>query len=104
MPGTSVVRGGRVLLGPGPELTWADILIEDGRIAAVAPVVAAPEGARPKTSSSGAATRTNAESTIATIRSPNSRWPAGSPGRPRSSGAPTNASSRGTSQAMRPNP
>jgi len=43
--GTSwIVRGGRVLVGV--ELVRADVLIEDDRIAAVGPVVAAPEGAR----------------------------------------------------------
>jgi len=43
--GTSwIVRGGRVLVGV--DLVRADVLIEDDRIAAVGPVVAAPEGAR----------------------------------------------------------
>ena len=43
--GTSwIVRGGRVLVGV--DLVRADVLIEGDRIAAVGPVVPAPEGAR----------------------------------------------------------
>ena len=64
----------------------------------------APRRRRPNTSSSGAATRTSAESTIATIRSPNSRCPTAPPARPRRSGAPISASSSGTSQATSPKP
>ena len=41
-----IIRGGRVLAGPGPELLRADVLIDGDRIAAVGPALAAPEGAR----------------------------------------------------------
>lgn len=41
---TLVVRGGRVLTGAGPELVRADVLVEDDRITAVAPAIAAPPG------------------------------------------------------------
>jgi 5-methylthioadenosine/S-adenosylhomocysteine deaminase len=39
-----VIRGGRVLTGP--QLITADVLVENDRIAAVGPALAAPEGAR----------------------------------------------------------
>ncbi|HEY7516978.1 MAG TPA: amidohydrolase [Methylomirabilota bacterium] len=44
MSASSILRGGRVLVGA--ELVRADVLIEDGRIAAVGPGVAAPSTAR----------------------------------------------------------
>ncbi|HYB43730.1 MAG TPA: amidohydrolase [Candidatus Methylomirabilis sp.] len=41
-----VIRGGQVLSGSPPALTRADILVEGDRIAAVAPALQAPAGAR----------------------------------------------------------
>ena len=42
---TTLVRGGTVLTGTGQELAGADVLIQDGRIAAVGEGLAAPQGA-----------------------------------------------------------
>src|SRR2546421_360332 len=41
-----IVRGGRVLTGPPPALTRADVLVEADRITAVGPALAAPAGAQ----------------------------------------------------------
>jgi cytosine/adenosine deaminase-related metal-dependent hydrolase len=43
---TTVVRGGRVVTGRGPELVGADVLIEDDRITAVRAGITPPSGAR----------------------------------------------------------
>jgi len=43
--GTTLIRGATVLTGTGEELAGADVLIQDGRIAAVGEGLAAPEGA-----------------------------------------------------------
>ena len=43
--GTTLIRGATVLTGTGTQLDGADVLIQDGRIAAVEEGLAAPEGA-----------------------------------------------------------
>lgn len=44
-PGPFVIRGGTVVVGNGQRLENANVVIEDGRIAAVGPTVQAPSGA-----------------------------------------------------------